>query len=103
MVQLINITVEELQNLIRSIIAEEVSKIKNSNLESSEQTIPGLPQGMISRQEVMRNLKLSNCGMWAAVKRNNIPSFKFGKSVYYNKKDIEGMFKQQEQENESIQ
>lgn len=81
-VQLINLTKEDLQQIILDGIKSEFDKIK-TNFQPKE------PTELLTRDEVKDLLKIDLSTLYLWTKKGRIPSFGIGHRVYYKRKDVE--------------
>jgi excisionase family DNA binding protein len=80
--QLIEITTDELQELINNAIKSEFDKLKNHFQ-------PVEPEYYLTRTEVANLLKINITTLWNWTKKGRLKSYGIGERVYYKRKEIE--------------
>ncbi len=83
-VQFTLITVNELEQIFKKVISEELTLFYNSKLPNDT---PNLPE-LLTRNEAKELLKLSYPSLWRLNKLGILKSRKMGRNVYYYKEDI---------------
>lgn len=75
------ISPEELKQIIKEVIKEELSEVRNQ-LEEKDSEI------LLTRAETCEFLKINNTTLWHWTKKGKIDSYGIGNRRYYKKEDI---------------
>jgi predicted DNA-binding transcriptional regulator AlpA len=91
-IQFVQISVDDLTNLLRQTVAEEVNKVVSIFPRHEKSKDPEL----LTRTEAMKLLGRSAPYLWRLNKNGVLRSRKMGRSVYYYKEDIFNRLNQNE-------
>jgi len=91
-IQFVQISVDDLTNLLRRTLAEEVNKVVSIIPKQEKSKYPEL----LTRTEAMKLLGRSAPYLWRLNKNGVLRSRKMGRSVYYYKEDIFNRLNQNE-------
>lgn len=83
-IQFVQISVDDLTNLLRKTVAEEVNRVVSILPKQEKSNDPEL----LTRKETMELLGKSYPYLWRLDKQGILRSRKMGRSVYYFKEDI---------------
>lgn len=83
-IQFVQMSVDDLTNLLRKTVAEEVSRVVSILSKQERSNDPEL----LTRKETMELLGKSYPYLWRLDKQGILRSRKMGRSVYYFKEDI---------------
>ena len=86
MVQLINISEEQLSEMIQQTLSKELAEIKKDFQ-------PKQPTEYLTREETSKLLNVNLSTLWNWSKKGKLQAFGIGNRVYYKRSDVEAAFK----------
>lgn len=84
-INLVHVTLEDMANTIREIIASELQKVKSLMTESP---LEDDSDNIMTREEVCKLLKVSNTTLFNWNNDKTLVNHKIGRRVYYLKADV---------------
>lgn len=88
--QMINLSIDDLSNLISNCISEQLKNIKQT--EKSETS--NSEKEFLTREEVKDLLKISYTTLWKYNKNGTLKAKKLGSKVYYLREDLSNLLKE---------
>ena len=83
-INLVHVTLEDMANTIREIVASELQKVKGLIIPTPKDD----SDNIMTREEVCKLLKVSNTTLFNWNNEKILVNFKIGRRVYYKKEDV---------------